>query len=188
MCVLECFLIGDFLVGDPPPVTFFGVFFSKRFVYPFQQNTRSKIPTSGTFSTSWKLESTVRNILFGRRLFFFFLTFIQNNSVKIRSRRIPANSVTFKKKFLWFGFALIILRGSYKETCRRGPHNVNKFTSLMKNSPKFLICLKHQKDYNYSLQVFYVIRLGKAVGLTLLFSSKLSFHFHSNSLTKAQRE
>ena len=38
MCVLEWFLIGDFLVGDPPPVIFFG-----------------------TFSTSWKLESTVRN-------------------------------------------------------------------------------------------------------------------------------
>ena len=26
MCVLECFLIGDFLVGDPPPVTFFGIY------------------------------------------------------------------------------------------------------------------------------------------------------------------
>ena len=38
MCVLEWFLMGDFLVGDPPPVIFFG-----------------------TFSTSWKLESTVRN-------------------------------------------------------------------------------------------------------------------------------
>ena len=24
MCVLECFLIGDFLVGDPPPAIFFG--------------------------------------------------------------------------------------------------------------------------------------------------------------------
>ena len=60
----------------------------------------------------------------------------------------------------------------------------------MKNSPKCLICLKHEKDYNYSLQVYfnYVIRLGKAVGLTLLFSTKLSFYFHSNSLTKAKRE
>ena len=28
---------------------------------------------------------------------------------------------------LWLGFCLIILRGSYKETFRRGPHNVNKF-------------------------------------------------------------
>ena len=57
----------------------------------------------------------------------------------------------------------------------------------MKNSPKCLICLKHEKDYNYSLQVYfnYVIRLGKAVGLTLIFSTKLSFYFHSNSLTKA---
>ena len=27
----------------------------------------------------------------------------------------------------WFGFGLIILRGSCKETFRRGPHNVNKF-------------------------------------------------------------
>ena len=53
MCVLEWFLMGDFLVGDPPPVIFFG-----------------------TFSTSWKLESTVRNRLFGRRLFFLFLIFI----------------------------------------------------------------------------------------------------------------
>ena len=24
--VLECFLIGDFLVGDPPPVIFFGIY------------------------------------------------------------------------------------------------------------------------------------------------------------------
>ena len=81
----------------------------------------------------------------------------------------------------------LVLRGSYKETFRRGSHNVNKFTYLMKNSPKCLICLKHEKDYNYSLQVYfnYVIRLGKAVGLTLLFSTKLSFYFHSNSLTKA---
>ena len=169
-----------------------------------------KIPISGTFSTSWKLESTVCNHLFGRRLFFSFLIFIQNNSVTIRSRRIPANSVTFRKQYfcglafssraafcffkitwrLWFGFSLIILRGSYKETFRRGSHNVNKFTYLMKNSPKCLICLKHEKDYNYSLQVYfnYVIRLSKAVGLTLLFSTKLSFYFHSNSLTKAQRE
>ena len=61
------------------------------------------------------------------------------------------------------------------------------YTALMKNSLKFLICLKHEKDYNYSLQVYfnYVIRLGKAVGLTLLFSSRISFYFHSNSLTKA---
>ena len=27
MCVLDCFLIGDFLVGDPPPVIFFGVYY-----------------------------------------------------------------------------------------------------------------------------------------------------------------
>ena len=27
MCVLECFLIGDFLVGDPPPVIFFGMYY-----------------------------------------------------------------------------------------------------------------------------------------------------------------
>ena len=47
----------------------------------------------------------------------------------------------------------LVLRGSCKETFRRGPHNVNKFTPLMKNSPKFLICLKREKDYNYSLQV-----------------------------------
>ena len=46
MCVLECFLIGDSIVGDPPPVIFFG-----------------------TFSTSWKLESTVRNWLSLRLVF-----------------------------------------------------------------------------------------------------------------------
>ena len=28
---------------------------------------------------------------------------------------------------LWFGFALIILRGSYKKTFRRDQNNVNKF-------------------------------------------------------------
>ena len=28
---------------------------------------------------------------------------------------------------LWFSFSLIISRRSYKETFRRGPHNVNKF-------------------------------------------------------------
>ena len=105
------------------------------------------------------------------------------------SRSPRARSFAFLKSpgDFGFGFFLIILRGSYKETFRRGSHNVNKFTYLMKNSPKCLICLKHEKDYNYSLQVYfnYVIRLGKAVGLTLLFSTKLSFYFHSNSLTKA---
>ena len=49
MCVLEWFLIGDFLVGDPPPVIFFG-----------------------TFSTSWKLESTVRNRLLEKGFSFSF--------------------------------------------------------------------------------------------------------------------
>ena len=60
---------------------------------------RRKIPISGTFSTSWKLESTVRNRLFGKRLFFSFLIFISKNTVAIRSLRISANAVTFRKEY-----------------------------------------------------------------------------------------
>ena len=34
----------------------------------------------------------------------------------------------------WFGFSLIISRRSYKETFRRGPHNVNTFNYVAEGS------------------------------------------------------
>ena len=49
MCVLERFLISDFLVGDPPPAIFFRHLLVKDLFSRYKQNTR-KIPMSGTFS------------------------------------------------------------------------------------------------------------------------------------------
>ena len=57
------------------------------------------------------------------------LHFENNIFVVLRSPR--ARPFTFLLLLItWrlsFGFGLIILRGSYKETFGRGPHNINKF-------------------------------------------------------------
>ena len=54
------------------------------------------------------------------RLHFENNTFVVSRSLRAR----PFALITWR---LWLRFGLIILRGSYKETFRRGPHNVNKF-------------------------------------------------------------
>ena len=113
----------DFLVGDPPPVILiFRHLLVKDLFSRYKENTRSKISISGTFSTSWKLGSTVRNRLFGRRLFFVIYL---NNTVAIRSRRISTNGVqsinqSINKSIIYF------------DTLRRGARKLAQNTKLYK--------------------------------------------------------
>ena len=82
---LTAFLISDFLVRDPPPAIFFRHLLVKDLFSRYKWNTR-KIPISGTFSNV--LESTVRNRLFGRRLFFILFDIHLLRTILLRSIRV----------------------------------------------------------------------------------------------------